>query len=1220
MSEDRPIALHLPLHGSHLIEASAGTGKTFTIALLYVRLVLGHPPSTTAEAATEADLSDELQAGLLPQNLLVVTFTEAATKELRERIRRRLTEAAEVFSPEADNETGDKLLRELRDMYPPENRSHLRAKLLLAAEWMDEASISTIHSWCYQMLQEHAFDSGNLFSQTLVTSVKELQLAAIRDYWRTQVYPLNSNSTERFLELYAEPAKLIFKLKGLFAGAIDSCSVSLGEIFQQFDEETARQLQELKSLPWSEWADEMPKVLEQLKQNAGLSGRKKPAMEKIWALMPDWAQGDEFLPPKFGSTGFENQRADKLEAMLETPSELLEHPGFRAIDALWQLEQRPKTISKEILLHASDWVGRRVSAQMSRRAELGFNDLLENLNLALKGERGPHLAHQIRQQFPAALIDEFQDTDHIQYEIFDSIYGVADNSASRCFVMIGDPKQAIYRFRGADIFTYLEARKSVGQRIHTLDTNFRSDESVVAAVNKIFTQADNSADGAFLFGSKENSELPFEETKANGTDKQFRIGNTAQTALHFWAMDATERYQNGNLKFLAKEKTFEHLGAVCASQIVELLNNPEAGFYSTTDPADFSRLAPGDIAILVNDKNEAAAVRTALSARGVRSVYLSDSSSVLQSVQAGELLHWLRAFVEPRRLDLVRTALATPSLNLSHERLESFNADELVLGEILQQFESYQISWQRNGLFATLRQFLNDYDVPARLLASGDERALTDILHLGEILQTASMQLDGEHALIRQYELMLLSAEEESDHLNMRLESDANLVQVVTVHKSKGLEYPLVFLPYGTSLRSALDEKEFVRYHNSERQWENHFNPTAEQKQAADLERLAEDLRKLYVALTRAKYAMWVGAPAMKYWPISALGYALGATDLGSGEITEHLNKLQTSQLIEVLSEPEPTEATYTPKALPELGHALTAQITLQQNWWIASYSRIQYESAVLGDIDDPSAEKRAEEADDEALKLSVETPLEGYHAFVKGAGPGDFLHNILEWCCKTGFNQVVSQPQLLELEVTRRCEAKNSKEYDPKLITEWISALLTTPFALPDKSQTSLHSLDRAKAEMEFWFEAKDLDVQQLDRLVNEMAPSRLVRPAAKELEFNGMLKGFIDLSFEKDGRFYVLDYKSTFLGNNDGAYSLEAMERKTIEKRYDLQYIIYTLALHRYLRSRIAGYDYETHIGGAMVMYLRGINGENAGIYCDRPPKRLIEKLDQLFSGVHL
>lgn len=1213
MSEQKPIALSLTLHGSHLIEASAGTGKTFTIALLYVRLVLGPPQDPRAVT----DHNSELTSGLLPQNLLVVTFTEAATKELRERIRRRLTEAAEVFAGEAQESKDNAILFALRNLYPSDSYPSLRAKLLLAAEWMDEASISTIHSWCYQMLQEHAFDSGNLFSQTLVTSVKELQLAAVRDYWRTQVYPLASEYAERFLGLYAEPSALVFKLKGLFAGAINSSSVRLEDIFDQFDTDTAHLLSELKAQPWDQWRTEMPAILEQLKRDHGLNGRKKPAMEKIWATLPDWAQSDEFLPANFGGTGFENQRTATLATMLESSSELLQHPGFKAIDSLWQLATRPQAINKYLLQHASDWVGRRVSEQMSRRAELGFNDLLENLHKALKGERGEHLAQQIRQQFPAALIDEFQDTDHIQYEIFDRIYQVERNDPTRCFVMIGDPKQAIYRFRGADIFTYLEARKSVGERIHTLSTNFRSDKSVVAAVNRLFTHADESADGAFMFGSKASSELPFEETLANGTSRQFRIGNTPLAALSFWGVDATERAKNGNLKFLAKAKTFEQLGAICATKIVELLNTPTAGFYSTEDPEDFKPVRPGDIAILVNDKIEARAVRAALSARGVRSVYLSDSSSVLQATQATELLHWLRAFAEPRRLDLVRTALATASLDLTHARLESFNADELVLGEVLEQFEGYRESWQRRGLYATLRQFLNDYDIPARLLARDDERALTDILHLGEILQSASMQLDGEHALIRHYEQMLLSADEEQDHLNMRLESDANLVQVVTVHKSKGLEYPLVFLPYGTSVRSMLDESEFVRYHNSARQWENHFNPSAEQQLAADKERLAEDLRKLYVALTRAKYAMWVGAPAMKHWVVSALGYALGATDPDSGEISQYLRKLEAEQLIEVIDDSVATDTTYTPETPPELGQALAAEVPLQQNWWIASYSRIQYEAESLGDIDDPSAEKRAEEADTDAIKVITEAELKGYHAFVKGAGPGDFLHNILEWCCQQGFSKVIEQPELLTTEVTRRCEAKNSSDYDIALITAWIKDLLTTSFRLPDGGKVSLHTLGRAKAEMEFWFEAKDLDVRRLDQLVSELAPSRQPRPAAKALEFNGMLKGFIDLSFEKDGRYYVLDYKSTFLGGDDSAYTQAAMERKTLEKRYDLQYIIYTLALHRYLRSRLRSYDYEQHVGGAMVMYLRGINGENGGIYCDRPPKQLIESIDQMFSG---
>ena len=1199
--------LKLPLAGSHLIEASAGTGKTFTIALLYVRLVLGQPKLSNAELAT----------GLLPQNLLVVTFTEAATKELRERIRKRLTQAAEVFAGTVERNSDNDILFELREQFDEFEYKTQQAKLLLAAEWMDEAAISTIHGWCYQMLQEHAFDSGNLFSQTLVTSIKELQLAALRDYYRTEVYPLNGASADRYLGLYPAPETLFKKVKGL-GGGLDSDSQSLNEILINFEQEFSTELRRLKALPWSDWYDEIPDLLQSFNKLYKLNGTSKNSMVKAWDKLLDWAENDELFPEGFAtSKGFQNQRPERLREMMAEPPAEVDHQAFVAIDQLHQLLAKLNNLTEPLLKHASDWLNKRVSAQMRKRAELGFNDLLDNLHAALHGPRGEHLARQIRQQFPAGLIDEFQDTDQTQYEIFDRIYGVADNDQNSCFVMIGDPKQAIYGFRGADIFTYLNARNSVAGRIHTLGRNFRSHQRVVDAVNRLFLHADKMPKGAFLFGSGEASDLPFEKMAANGTQKNFYVDRKSQTPLTFWSFDPLEG-KKGKFTKLQSAETRKLLGAVCASQIVELLTNSKSGFSKAPDDPEFKRVQPGDIAILVNKRAEADAVRAALAERQVKSVYLSDRNSVLLSKQAQELLHWIRAFAEPRRLDLLRAALGTASVALTHAELEAINSDELELGRVLEQFEEYQRQWQRNGIYATLRRFLNDYQVPAKLLANESERALTDILHLGELLQSESMQLDGEHALIRQYEAMLLCADEESEHLNMRLESDANLVQVVTVHKSKGLEYPLVFLPFGTSLRSEKKSTDHVRYHDSENRWVTRFNPTEAELEAADRERLAEDMRKLYVALTRAKYAMWVGAAATENWHISALGYALGLSESPGSQISPALAQLADDDLIKLICEPEAGEQTYNDSDEIELGSALAAKQKLEQNWWIASYSRIQYEATSLGDIDDPSAEKRADEHEPEAEQRPALTKLEGFHGFVKGAGPGDFLHSILEWCCEQGFNRI--DEESLRTEVKRRCESKNSPDYDPTLVTEWIQALISRPFTLPNGDSCSLGELEHAKAEMEFWFEVNELKVVELDQLINRLAPTPLPRPAAKELEFNGMLKGFIDLTFEHQGRYYVLDYKSTFLGADDSAYSQNKMQLKTLEKRYDLQYMIYTLALHRYLRSRLPDYDYDQHVGGALVMYLRGINSETSGILADRPPKSLIEQIDRLFAGAAL
>lgn len=1222
MSQPQPLnALSLPLNGSTLIEASAGTGKTFTIALLYVRLVLGHGQSQPGV----------LQQGLEPPRLLVVTFTEAATKELRDRIRKRLTQAAAVFAGTEEPNADNSKLFELRDDYPPQSWPDCRNKLLLAAEWMDEAAVSTIHGWCYRMLSEHAFDSGNLFNLELVTQQAELLDEVVRDYWRSFVYPLDSGAVQTLVSHWKSPQALRKAVSDLLpeADRIGSECADLRQAIERAESLARNRAAELKAYPWQTWQLEVVALLEQLNKAKRLHGGSKNSMLRAWDNLLAWAAGEALLPEGLDLAGMQNQQPDTLQGKLTGDGEAPSHPAFAAIAEILAFAANLPTASSDILRHAAVWISRRLEQEKHKRAEMGFDDLLTRLNGALKGARGPQLAATIRRQFPAAMIDEFQDTDPIQYEIFDRIYRVAENDPHSCFLMIGDPKQAIYGFRGADIFTYLMARHSVRQRTFTLDTNFRSDQAMVSAVNRLFAYADqHNRDGAFVIGGGDQERLPFHPVMANGTRRQWRIDALAQPALQFWTLDSTERKKDGSIKPLSKNAALEALSASCASEIAALLNlgvAGRAGFVSLDDPQDSLPLQARDIAILVNTGGEARAIRAALTARGIKSVYLSDRESVLASVEAKQILHWLRAFAEPQRTDLVRAALATATLGLSWCELDRLLTDELALEFEIERFSGYHQCWQRQGILPTLRNFLIDFDLPGRLLAQSDgERRLTDILHIAELLQEDGQLLDGEQALVHHYTQLLTDTDQQEQHRTIRLESDASLVQVVTVHKSKGLEYPLVFLPFGTSFRAVSEKRDYLRYHDATGQWVTAFDATEAERQLADTERLGEDLRKLYVALTRARYATWVGAAAIDQWQLSGLGYLLGGAALAGQPLLEALAPhAAEDQIISCVTLPPATELCYQPAATELPGPPLEAQRALQENWWIASYSKINYTSErsfgpdyQVGVVDDVRSYNQIDEQDAAPAPGETTGDALGYHSFHRGGGPGDFLHSLLEWCCQQGFAAVLNDPSELSRLVEARCELRGWSEWSATLV-RWMLDLIATPFKLPNGDQVSLAQLPRSQAEMEFWFESCDLSVQALDALVCSLSLSGAARPRAQENRFNGMLKGYIDLIFEHQGRYYVLDYKSTWLGETDSAYQHQAMAEMMLQKRYDLQYLIYLLALHRYLRVRLPDYDYERHIGGAVYLFMRGIQADTAGAFCDKPPRELIERMDALFAA---
>jgi len=1217
--------LTLPLHGSTLIEASAGTGKTFTIAILYVRLVLGHGQPQ----------GSPLAPGLLPPNMLVVTFTDAATKELRDRIRNRLTQAAEVFSEAADpaSATGETaLLFQLRDRdYPdPASWPACRRKLLLAAEWMDEAAVSTIHAWCNRMLSEHAFDSGSLFRLTLETDQSDLLDDAVRDYWRTFIYPLTDEQMGDILQHWKTPADLRQSVRQLIPEA-DSISGPGGDVkaiidrVRQLQQEQAR---ELRSRPWAQWKDEVTDLLDQLHRNKRLHGGSKKSMLTTWDTLMDWCASDALLPEGLDKAGFRNQTPEGLEKLLKGEGQIPEHPAFSAIAELMAFAQKLPDARADLLRHATVWIAQRLESEKQKHSEMGFDDLLTRLNQALHGPRGDQLAATIRRQFPVAMIDEFQDTDPVQYRIFNRIYRVADNDPDTCMLMIGDPKQAIYGFRGADIHTYLEARRGARERTYTLSRNYRSAEAMVQAVNRIFEQADsNSGDGAFLFGRGDQSPLPFQPVDAQGTSRHWTIAGERQPSLTFWALDQEDPDTD---KALAKGAATSTLAQACASEIARLLTlgqQGQAGFSTTAEGSGLQALVPGDIAILVNNRGEAAEVRSALAQRRIRSVYLSDRDSVLRSREAAEVLCWLRAFAEPYQLALTRAALATPTLGLPWHYLDQLLTDEIAMEREIERFAGYRQQWQSRGVLPMLHRFLMDFDVPARLLQRADgERRLTDILHMAELLQQDSLQLDGEHALVHHFTESLSRADEENEHRTLRLESDEGLVKVITVHKSKGLEYPLVFLPFGTSFRKVSARDPWVRYHDDDGRPVTVFDPGPEDFARADRERLGEDIRKLYVALTRARFATWVGVAAIDQWHQSGLGYLIAGSDDTTPGLTEALQQLAAGrQEIAVTPVPEAGDGHWSEPEPEALGPALVSTRAPREDWWIASYSAIEYRGMAGtgivfdGDLEDAETqnllEESAQEASDEAPAPVISRD---HHHFPRGAGPGTFLHELLEWCARQGFATLAQEPQLLSSWLQRLCAVRGWSDW-AETLEHWLLGIIRQPLPLQRGSndRVSLAQLDSYRAELEFWFESRDVATESLDQLVRSYTLGQADRPRAVPGHFNGMLKGFIDLVFEHKGQYYVLDYKSNALGDDESAYTDQAMGEAILDKRYDLQYVLYLLALHRLLKTRLPNYDYDRHIGGAVYLFLRGYRAPGAGAFTDKPPKQLIEQLDALFRG---
>lgn len=1253
-----PETLHprsFPLWGSRLIEASAGTGKTWTIAALYVRLVLGHGAPETRFARP-----------LMPPDILVMTFTRAATRELSDRIRARLLEATRCFRGEAVPHEADHYLQHLlADYADPAARQQAAWRLAMAAEGMDDASIHTIDAWCQRMLREHAFDSASLFEEELVADEEALLAQAVQDYWRQQCYGLSADALAQVLAIWPSVDALLADVQALLGKVPANAHAgrSLGQTLAQAHHEQHQQLEALRAF----WRDRVA-VMRGFVQSQdppkdhGWDGRSFSLKNLSGWLdkLQHWADGQDadVVPAlatgwtRLNHTTWADIRKDGAGPVHLTLAEQEAFNAFATLQIALQNLPQPSATARR---HAAASVAQRLRQLKQQQGTFGFADMLERLDAALHSASGERLRDRIAAQYPVALIDEFQDTAPLQYRIFDQIYRTPDNDPERALLLIGDPKQSIYGFRGADIYSYLQARRATAGRHYALSVNYRSTHALVQAVNHSFLQAEarppqqGQPGGAFQFAASDGSNpLPFVEVAAHGRQEQWVGAGAAMPAITL--VHDLEMQSAGHTRYAFAQR--------CAEQIVVWLNDPTNGFQEEGKPLE--RLRPQDIAILVRTGTEAAAMRRALQKRNVASVYLSDKDSVFQSDEARDLVHWLRAVAAPQDATLVRAALALASVGLALDVLARLATQDDWFDEQADTLRALRQVWASQGVLAMLRQTIHRFGLAARWLQrDGGERSLTNYLHLAELLQHASADLEGEQALIRWLMNQIAENAEQSDEQVVRLESDADLIKIVTIHKSKGLEYPVVCLPFASSFRGF--DKRYVTSAllptaRGERELVLDMNDEAQTRY--EQERLRDDLRLLYVAMTRPRHALWLGFAAVKVGNgkacqthHSAIGYLLGGA--APREAADWLVPLQALASAGTGIVLHSADAHTSVTRLAPRGHPAALQevpdyrADFDRHWGIASYSRLTRDlksppqTLAQSSLATPPPAWPAHAlsplhvlrpADDEALPggeagegttpaLPAATAGAGagaghaatpiWHHFQRGPLTGNWLHQQLDWLADQGF--ALRGNERLQQRLQARCEQGGYQESAPALVA-WLTDVAHAP--LPGLG-VALADLPTARSEMEFWLPARQIDTAAIDTLCRDYLLQGAERPRLQTSTLHGMLMGFIDLVFEHEGRYWVLDYKSNALGADDSAYDDHGLRAAMATHRYDVQAAVYVLALHRLLQARLgSAYDPETQLGGAVYFFLRGLHGPAGGVYTLTLPTQALGALDAMLE----
>lgn len=1180
MTARRLDPLRLPLRGHRLIEASAGTGKTYTLVTLYLRLLL--------------------EANLDVADILVVTFTNAATEELRGRIRRRLLEAiAALDGPGVADETLAAILARLPD------RAAARRHLADILTRLDEAAVYTIHGFCQRMLRDNAFESRVAFEAEFVTDESELRRTVIADFWRRQTESMNILEARWLRCQWRTPADLLKALGPLVRDGRIQILPDPAALAQTGDfADLAAGFEALKTA----WGTDRETVVQILETSNGLNRRSysKPVIRRAVAAMDEMLAGD--LPLALPS------QLDRFTpALLEAQTKVGEATPAHAFFDHWAVfadafEVTLKARRVTLLAAARDFLAGEMVRRKRQRQVLSFDDLLRLVDEALAGAGGPALAAAIRERFPAALIDEFQDTDPLQYRIFQRIYHQREESG---LFLIGDPKQAIYSFRGADIFTYMQAKNDAGaQRTYTLGTNWRSATRLVAAVNHLFSTAQRP----FVY----DQHIPFLPVEAGprADHRPLKLDGKVPTPLCFWFLEARGRALTRSGAITA-DAAREAAAAVCADQIAGLLTLSSRGRAVLGD----APLQAGDIAVLVRSHNDGLWMQRALRARGIASVSLSQQS-VLDTLEAEALQQVLMGVSDPGNEGRLKGALASALLEWPAEEILALDDQAQRREAVLDRFQAYRELWLRRGFQRAFFALIEGEGVLERLQADPDgERRLTNLLHLGELLQAASRQFTGAERLLRWLADQRCGLGADDERL-LRLESDEALVQIVTIHKSKGLEYPVVFIPFPWAGGTA--NRDPVVFHAPDPPYPVYLDLGSQRLEAhqalAAAEDLAERLRLLYVAVTRARHLCVLTWGRINNAEHSALAWLLHPDpgqdpprslmkDLGEDEIRSRLEALAAGVAGAIQAETAaegPALEIETPAEDRKNFSARQFTGRITGGWRLTSYSGLLAGMDVERPDHDPEPSVESTEAPG--------APVDAVFRFPRGTVAGQCLHQLLE----TLDFPVAEGPALAEAVQRQLARHAIDAVWRPTA-AEMVRRTLDTAL---DADGLHLRAIGRADRldEMEFHFPLARLEPS---RLVGVLADFADYRSAGQGLHFDpvrGLMKGFIDLVFRHRDRYYIVDYKSNHLGDHLQDYGPRAIRDAMAAHRYDLQYLVYTVALHRHLAQRLPGYRYQRHFGGVYYLFLRGMHpdhGPSQGVFFRRPDPALVVALDRMFAG---
>tara|TARA_B100000686_G_C16806854_1_gene991854 strand:+ start:6587 stop:10207 length:3621 start_codon:yes stop_codon:yes gene_type:complete len=1197
--------LTVPLEGMILIEASAGTGKTYAITSLYIRLLL--------------------ERNLSVKNILVVTYTRAATHDLRKRIRQKVQSTLRALEDKS-NMTDSWLSEFLRDPLAVDQAHRNLRRALLE---FDQAAIFTMHGFCQQVLSETSFETGQTFFSELIPDETELLEEVVNDFWRKEIY-----SASRLWVSWLQYKKILRPrdlqqiVRNILGKPYLNFVIQDNKKNEQYCDQvknySVEQLEENVNLIFrklaSIWKDSKDLIAEVL-----ISDRKLNRVRYPKSSIPKWIDDMDLLLESrkinynfWKKLVFFKKFCSSFQASGQATTgggSPPKHIFFDVCDelneSLAQLEsgyQEKFIIWKGNLLK---FVNQKIRERKSRLQVKSYDDLLLDLQYALQSQTGAQLIEKFQREYVAILIDEFQDTDPVQLNIFRSMHHESRNP----FFMVGDPKQAIYSFRGADIFSYLTAHEIVDAK-YTLMKNYRSVTGLVNAVNLLFTKIDKV--DSFFF-----KEIEFSEVSSLGTIPEYSINAKISPPMVIWPIRGKEQKKD-----LSKEQARDDCAKAVGAEVVRILNgNATLG----------DRLVgPDDIAILVRTHYEGELVENTLERIGIpcmrnlqKSVYQTDEVTELQSV--------LMAIEKPRNLSLIKTALLTSFYDYDVQDISNWSEMNQFSHAITDEFQRYRDSWSKNGLMRMFREFASANNIFQRLLSlKNGDRKLTNIFHLVELIEARFGTKHDLHLVIIWLSKKLKDSTTEDKEALIRLESDCERVKIMTLHTSKGLQFPIVFLPFSWEGEFQHSHIDTVLFHDAQKSnaltvdFGSQSKNFEKNRLRASEEQLAENLRLLYVGLTRAESRCYFTWGPVKGADTSALAWLFHRPQgmpIDGGRINhlkeqfpklieedylENLNSFAQQAPKSIMVEKMPIltdDLVYDKYPIPELA-ARKIDRQIKQAWSLASFSSLTAGRNI--NVPDYDATGTLFPASDKNSRKDI-------FSFPKGMRSGICIHKIFE---EIDFSERNAEIRKATVEAALRLYGFKSSWLE--VINNMLLRVLDTPLDL--SGSMFLKSIDNSRRidEMAFFYPITEfrsiaiLSILKKHRFFENRKSTDLM----KEISFDaipGFMNGYIDLIFESKGKFWIVDYKSNHLGDGLNSYRLEKLSSVMIEEQYFLQYLIYVLALHRFLSQKLSGYQYDKHFGGVYYLFVRGIdpNYPGNGVFFDRPSHTLIEDLNNLIGG---